>query len=687
MAHPFHDAYTRLMHGYYHIQRKFLAHDPRIPQSVSTSSGYGEFIPETSRPGSSTTAASSDNTVVDMSMAFMYVESRAGSVRTNHASAWPMSDSGCELTVFPTLDFFIEQKPHRTEIITAKADCRIISEIRGTVQLPVLDRMGNRVTLTISPVLYAPECDMPLLSVDALNKQGFHVVFAPTYAGIFQDSMTMIPFHRIRNMWFLPIIDSPPPFTYALKIQRPDLSTQVLWHLTLGHASHRVVYETSQISKHIPKLPLPSDNHFCPICAQSKMRLRNKPPSSENRTTVPGDLMHYDMHFLDTPTLHGCKIVSGFVDDHTSYKWKFIHQHRDAQTLRKIFHKFLAIVKSIRLKQTNEAMRIARLRTDNGAEITGKVMEEWTTDNFVVPESTAPETPCQNGNAEVSGGNTLTVARSMQITANTPAILQGYAIHYATYIENRLFSEALSKRQGYHTSPYQELYGEPASFQFCYPFGCAAYYYLGKRNHPGWKRQARGIPSIFVGLGNWQGKKAFLLYNPMDQITIASVNVKFDPSFFPCRLRGYRRILNWDMDTQSSHFESQPVEDDIMTPADVLAPTTIDEPIAPAEELIPIPQNWIMDEDEQEYFFTLQPTQDSRDTLVIDRQLLPAVPDPLPAQAPIPAPSAEENRVIVAFPPSYRNHGLLRHVMLMNTDSLPLLSTSLPCLLDQLQRR
>ena len=51
-------------------------------------------------------------------------------------------------------------------------------------------------------------------------------------------------------------------------------------------------------------------------------------------------------------------------------------------------------------------MRIARLRTDNGAEITGKVMEEWTTDNFVVPESTAPETPCQNGNAEVSGGNT-----------------------------------------------------------------------------------------------------------------------------------------------------------------------------------------------------------------------------------------------------------------------------------------
>ena len=67
-----------------------------------------------------------------------------------------MSDSGCELTVFSSLDLFIEQIKHRTEIITAKADCRIVSEIRGTVKLPVLDRLGQLVTITLSPVLYAP---------------------------------------------------------------------------------------------------------------------------------------------------------------------------------------------------------------------------------------------------------------------------------------------------------------------------------------------------------------------------------------------------------------------------------------------------------------------------------------------------------------------------------------------------
>ena len=530
LAVPFHETYTRIMHGYYKISRKFLPSDPQSPINVPLfDNSRNDHIPPA--PGGS--ASSETPNVVDMSSAFMYVESHAGSVRTNLSSAWPMSDSGCELTVFPTLDMFVEQIKHRTEIITAKADCRIVSEIRGTVQLPVLDQKGQQVLITLSPVLYAPECDMPLLSVDALNKQGCHVVFAPTYAGIFRESMPMIPFQKVRNMWFLPIVDNPPPFQYALKLQRPDVQTQVLWHLTLGHASPRVLYETSQISKHIPKLPMLSDHHFCPICAQSKMRARNTPPPSESRTHAPGDLMHYDICFLDKPTLHGCRMVSGFTDDCCSYKWKFLHKHRDAITIRNIFNQFLAIVQSIRLKTTGEPMRIARIRSDNGAEIHGRVMTEWTTEKLIVPETTAPDTPSQNGKAEVSGGNSCTVSRSMQITANTPDILQGYAIHYGVYIENRLFSAALSRRKGYNTSPFQELYGEPASFQNCYPFGCAAYYYLGKRHNPGWKRQARGIPSIFVGLGNWQGKKAFLLYNPLDNITVASINVKFDSNFFP----------------------------------------------------------------------------------------------------------------------------------------------------------
>jgi hypothetical protein len=85
-------------------------------------------------------------------------------------------------------------------------------------------------------------------------------------------------------------------------------------------------------------------------------------------------------------------------------------------------------------------------------------------------------------------------------------------------------------------------------------------------------------------VGSNSCEKAFLLYNPSDQITVPSVNVKFDPSSFPCRPRGCRRIVNWNMDTQSVHFESQPVENDKMLPDEILSVTTINDNIAPAEQ-------------------------------------------------------------------------------------------------------
>ncbi len=102
-AHTFHDVYRRLMHGYYTIRRK-----DNITQSpmstvmpVSTDHSISMDSP-TNAPSHHSTSTS----IVDMSAAFMYVESRAGSVRTNSLSNWPMTDSGYELTVFFSLDLF-----------------------------------------------------------------------------------------------------------------------------------------------------------------------------------------------------------------------------------------------------------------------------------------------------------------------------------------------------------------------------------------------------------------------------------------------------------------------------------------------------------------------------------------------------------------------------------------------------
>jgi hypothetical protein len=118
---PFHNAYTRIMHGYYYIRQ--IKSKPPF-QKTSTVSLLNTASQDNATKFDAPNL--SGNTVVDLSNAFMYIQSRAGSVRTNTSSQWPMSDSGCELSVFPNLALFVEQTKQRTEIITAKADCSII---------------------------------------------------------------------------------------------------------------------------------------------------------------------------------------------------------------------------------------------------------------------------------------------------------------------------------------------------------------------------------------------------------------------------------------------------------------------------------------------------------------------------------------------------------------------------------
>jgi hypothetical protein len=71
--------------------------------------------------------------------------------------------------------------------------------------------------------------------------------------------------------------------------------------------------------------------------------------------------------------------------------------------------------------------------------------------------------------------------------------------------------------------------------------------------------------------------------------------------------------------------------------ADLLSPITIDETVASADQLLSIPQEWIMDADDtEEYFVSYQP--------------LP--PGNVPAPAPAVPSSSDENRVMVQVPPS-----------------------------------
>jgi hypothetical protein len=108
------------------------------------------------------------------------------------------------------------------------------------------------------------------------------------------------------------------------------------------------------------------------------------------------------------------------------------------------------------------------------------------------------------------------------------------------------------------------------------------------------------------------------------------------------------------------HFEQSPPDNDTMLSADILSPTTIDETVVFSDQLLSIPQEWLMDEKDTDEIFIFSPPTTNK-PLMVDRELLPpanaGVPPQPPVTSPVAASSSDENRVMVHIFPSSSNFG------------------------------
>jgi hypothetical protein len=214
-------------------------------------------------------------------------------------------------------------------------------------------------------------------------------------------------------------------------------------------------------------------------------------------------------------------------------------------------------------------------------------MKQWYTSNQIVQELSCPYDQSQNGIPERHGGVKCQMIRGMLSTSRLPSYTWGYASYYAVYIKNRVPSSALSAKHQTPTSPYLLVFGQRPNFSTLHPFGCLCWVYVSKQQSPGWKLSARGLPCVFLGLGNWQGRKAFLALDLSTRRVHATITAKFDETYFPCRPAGYRRIHNLDLDLSSTSHETTSVSDAMDSPT-LFQYEHLDEPVLSPETLPPI---------------------------------------------------------------------------------------------------
>ena len=248
-------------------------------------------------------------------------------------------------------------------------------------------------------------------------------------------------------------------------------------------------------------------------------------------------------------------------------------------------------------------------------------MNTWTNDHHILHELTCVNTPSQKGKAEVSGKKLSKLASAMQLTSHTGDEVKTALLKYAFYIENSLASPKLSELVGYTMSQYYEMYGKPASFANCFPFGSAAHILLDKQHHPNWKLRLQTVPAIYVGHANWYNKKAFLVYDQVNNKYIATVNLKVDPNFFPCHPAGQQLICSWDMNVFEGNFGSSEIISDTFPDPDYLPESHINEPITIGEQLPTVTPNMldvsIYEQDIEVIFTQSYTTDDSQQTVSV----------------------------------------------------------------------
>ena len=362
--------------------------------------------------------------------------------------------------------------------------------------------------ISLQEVLYLPELDKNLLSVNAMVRRGATVTFKDDKCEISRDSKILAMGEIQGKLYTLKIVKE----HVNIAKQQPD-ADKYLWHCRFGHLGMNNVNKLIEgnMVNGMDGVSDKSENQFCEACAKGKQHCCPYPRTADYRASEQFELVHSDVCGpMPVSSLGGSRYFVTFIDDYSRYTSVYFMKNK-SEVLEKFkeFHNYV-------VNATGKPIKI--LRSDNGGEYSSNEFESFLKKNGIVHQLSVPYNPAQNGVAERMNRTIMESTRSMLSHAQMPNEFWAEAVNTSVYVRNRSPTTALNG-----ITPYECLLEKKPDVSNLRVFGCVTYVHIPDNQRK--KLDAKSRKSIFVGYP--EGVKGFKLYDPVTHKFTRSRDVMF----------------------------------------------------------------------------------------------------------------------------------------------------------------
>ena len=366
-----------------------------------------------------------------------------------------------------------------------------------------------------------------MLYVPEVNKQLFSLIAPGQRRSMSQTTKegTIVSQNGTPFIISSPKLGKPHSFNMVLaknpsEVPRVIIATHsgyTLWHRRMGHAHQHMIKHLGKNTEGGPHQSTKAPNGACEGCEKGKSK-RLPFPTSRSRALCPLDHVHSNLDKMPVLSIGRNKYTATYLDDHPLFRVMFYLKHKNEE--------FAAFKTYKALAKRQLGTKLKCKHTDCGGEFMSNEPRTYLTENGIEHQTSMPDSPQQNGQAERFQQTIINGAEAMW---HHTGLFNSFWI-YAVKAKLHTYNVTLIKCADYKT-PKELWSGQKPNISHLRVFRCLAWVHvLKKRRH---KLQPKSRAMIFVGYE--LGSKGYQFWDAAHQCFEISHDVKFKETQFPAK--------------------------------------------------------------------------------------------------------------------------------------------------------